>query len=69
MLFRSAPVKIKKGDTIAFIDLQKFNSDADRIDIALIIKNSKDYLGIIPAAAGKVDYGDLLVTTIVSETL
>lgn len=64
-----APVKIKKGDTIAFIDLQKFNSDADRIDIALIIKNSKDYLGIIPAAAGKVDYGDLLVTTIVSETL
>lgn len=64
-----APARIRKGDTIAFIDLQKFNSDADRIDIALIIKNSKDYLGIIPAAAGKVDYGDLLVTTIVSETL
>lgn len=64
-----APSRIKKGDTIAFIDLQKFNSDAGHIDIALIIKNSKDYLGIIPATAGKVDYGDLLVTTIVSETL
>jgi phosphotransferase system IIA component len=62
------PERIRKGDTVAFIDTRN-NNNADHIDIALIIINSKDYLGILPVKMGKVDYGDLIVTTIVSETL
>ena len=63
------PERIRKGDTIAFIDTWNNKNDADHIDIALIITNSKDYLGILPMTMGKVNYGDLLITTIVSETL
>ena len=51
------------------IDLKEYRKYAKDIDVALIILNSEDYLGILPAVSDKTDYGDLLITTIVSESI
>ena len=61
--------KIRKGDLLFEIDLKEYRKYAKDIDVALIILNSEDYLGILPAVSNKTDYGDLLITTIVSESI
>ena len=61
--------KIRKGDLLLEIDLKEYRKYAENIDIALIITNSEDYLGILPVFSDKTDFGDLLITTIVSETI
>ena len=61
--------KIRKGDLLLEIDLKEYRKYAENIDIALIITNSEDYLGILPVFSDKTDFGDLLITTIVSESI
>ena len=60
---------IRKGELLLEFDLKEYQKYAENIDIALIILNSKDYLGILPVFSDKTDFGDLLITTIVSESI
>lgn len=59
--------KVKKGDLL--ITSEDRNKNAGNIGVAVVITNSKDYLGVIPVFSKRVDYGDLLITTIVSEAV
>ncbi len=68
-IFTEPARRVKKGDVLVSLDMQEFSKYADHIDVALIIMNSEDYLGIIPVSKGKVESGELLITTIVSEVL
>jgi len=61
--------KIRKGELLLESDLKEYRKYAENIDIALIILNPEDYLGIIPVFSDKTDFGDLLITTIVSESI
>lgn len=61
--------KIRKGELLLEFDLKEYRKYANNIDIALIILNPEDYLGILPVFSDITDYGDILITTIVSESI
>ena len=59
--------RVRKGDLLITSDDR--NKSAKNIGVAVVITNSNDYLGVIPVFSKRVDYGDLLITTIVSEAV
>lgn len=60
--------KINKGDLLITFPENKGSRTAN-IGIAVTVINSDDYLGVIPVFSKHVDFGDMLITTIVSEVL
>lgn len=57
--------KINKGKLLISSD----DKSVANIGVAVIVTNSENYLGVLPVFSKHVDYGDMLITTIVSETL